>query len=273
MRSQSSPFCVQAALAAALVCGCGGSISVDFNGGAGDSGADTTVVSGEDATAEGASPGAPDAGDLDATLQGEVGVADGADVELAAPDADATAMDVVSVQDAGAGDASDAGAEVGPEAGDGPASETSSDAAPGDATVAEASSDAPADVVTAAVCTPSAQQCLGNGVQTCNDAGQWGDAVPCVGSPCVSGVCAGSDCLPGCQGNSVESCDAGEYTPPVPCVNQACINGACFGVCAPGQVRCNGNTLEVCEAIGSWGTLMTCSDAAPLCSDGGCVAN
>jgi hypothetical protein len=147
-------------------------------------------------------------------------------------------------------------------------------------------------------CRPGATQCSGNGVQTCSASGQWGTAIACVNSACVSGKCVGV-CVPGstmCSSDAgVQTCDSiGQWSSSTACgCGYDCVSASCIGVCAPGSTQCSGNGVETCGAgagCGAWGQAVPCVNqtcvagacqgvCAPgqtACSDGGvetCTAN
>ena len=164
--------------------------------------------------------------------------------------------------------------QAGPGSGSsGSGSSGGTDATPGDASGSSSGGDATGvdvwDATTgdsggeAGVCTPTATQCSGNGVQTCGSNGQWGAAVACSDT-CASGACSGT-CTPGstqCSGNSaVQMCVSGTWGTPTACTAQACVGGVCTGECSPGTTQCTSDTqVETCGSSGQWGET-TCPDA------------
>jgi hypothetical protein len=104
-----------------------------------------------------------------------------------------------------------------------------------------------------------------------------------------NGTCTGNGtCMSGCTngqtrcgaGNAVETCQSNSWT-----FTQSCPFGCMVGgggaascvtsvSCTPGQTRCNGNGVEVCNASGTaWLTQATCANGCSggLCT-GGCTA-
>ena len=133
-------------------------------------------------------------------------------------------------------------------------------------------------------CAPGTTQCSGNGIQTCDAGGQWGDPAACgAGATCVgkggaaqcSGSCAAGATL--CGGsNGVQTCSAeGTWGEPIPCINQTCNDGVCQGSCSPGQASCAGNVLVTCAIGGQYGSPIDCTaqgDAGQTCVSGGVYA-
>jgi hypothetical protein len=85
------------------------------------------------------------------------------------------------------------------------------------------------------VCVPAATRCdpNSNGLDTCNDVGQWGDAVPCGScQSCISGAC---------QVTQVGACDTGQ---PGPCSagTWQCLTDAltCVPLVSPAPEVCDG---------------------------------
>jgi formylglycine-generating enzyme required for sulfatase activity len=135
------------------------------------------------------------------------------------------------------------------------------------------------------VCTPESTQCSGNGVQTCNSTGSWGNAVACVDQTCAtgdggtSGTCVGV-CAPGqstCLSNGVAPCaSGGTWGTPVSCGSSAtCAAGGgvaqCAGSCAAGSTLCVGNGVQSCTSSGTWGAVVACVEQT--CSNGSCQGN
>jgi formylglycine-generating enzyme required for sulfatase activity len=62
------------------------------------------------------------------------------------------------------------------------------------------------------LCVPGAMRCAGNGIETCADGGQWGDAAACGGSTpfCASATCTATQVPASCQqgGDGLTNCGA-----------------------------------------------------------------
>ena len=85
------------------------------------------------------------------------------------------------------------------------------------------------------------------------------DGTTCNDSSACTGTDAGSDSSDGGDAGG----DAGGT-----CPSHTCIAGACKGVCAPGKLRCDGQTAQTCDATGNWKDDKTCVNQA--CVEGAC---
>jgi sulfatase modifying factor 1 len=61
-----------------------------------------------------------------------------------------------------------------------------------DATTAKVTATGDASSEDSAACSPSATQCSGGGVETCDSDGRWGSPWPCATGECTNNACAGS---------------------------------------------------------------------------------
>lgn len=134
-------------------------------------------------------------------------------------------------------------------------------------------------------CTLGAKQCSGTGVQTCaagaSGCAEWGNPVPCKSGE----ICSGGQCVKNCtdqctlnatrcSGPQVQTCKqmasgCTDWDTPQPCATGSCVNGKCdTGVCLKGDKRCNGTTVEECDAGGFWLLVQTCPQA---CNNGACT--
>ncbi len=134
-------------------------------------------------------------------------------------------------------------------------------------------------------CTLGAKQCSGTGVQTCaagaSGCAEWGNPLPCgAGEICSGGQCK-KNCTNQCTLNATRCSGPQEQTckqmasgctdwdTPAPCATGSCVNGKCdAGVCVKGDKRCNGTTVEECDAGGFWLLVQTCPQA---CHQGACT--
>lgn len=134
-------------------------------------------------------------------------------------------------------------------------------------------------------CTQGAKQCSGTGVQTCDTNAttgctEWGNPVPCnPGEICSGGVCVqncSNQCSANatrCSGPQLQTCKVlasgcTDWDTPQPCATGTCVNGKCdSGVCQTGDKRCNGTTVEECDAGGFWVVQQICPQA---CNTGAC---
>lgn len=127
-------------------------------------------------------------------------------------------------------------------------------------------------------CQASATECVGNGVRTCDNNGQWGVAVPCgshqtctgsigsgrctciVDATCtvVGNVCAGT--------TSLTTCSRDPQACLYPSSQAPCSNGACSG--APGAGSCCTNACSTgTTQCASGMSLQSCAVAANGCTD------
>jgi hypothetical protein len=179
------------------------------------------------------SPGATDGGT--AAMESSTASIEDAVAPDSTPGSDGAAPTV----DAGAEAASDAPVEVTddadvdatPDTGVGVTADGGTDAAP--------DTGGSAVVDSGAVCTTSATRCVGNSVEACDSAGQWGEATPCT--------------------------------------DQTCVGDKCTGECAPTQMQCDGLQPQSCTAAGAWQSAgspcaVSCTGAgvctAPMCGLG-----
>jgi hypothetical protein len=151
-------------------------------------------------------------------------------------------------------DAGDSGADATMGAGEGGGSD-GADAAEGGAAEAEAEPDADATVMDVA----SGQD--GRATDASDAVTDASDAQPAEASP---------DGGPGDASDASAPEAAPDDAPPDAVTQAVCQTGEMECI---GNVRCNGNSVETCGVSGSWFPSMTCSDAMPLCVDGGCASN
>ncbi len=136
-------------------------------------------------------------------------------------------------------------------------------------------------------CAPSAKQCSGVGVQTCERKPtgclDWSDPVPCGGAQvCQAGMCQASctnNCAANekrCMGNDqVQQCDVQasgcrDWSPAQLCPGgQSCTGTGMCMACTDGAKRCGagGAAVEQCSG-GSWGQIQSCpfGCGAGMCS-------
>jgi hypothetical protein len=142
------------------------------------------------------------------------------------------------------------------------------------------------------VCVPNSSRCVGNAVATCSSDGTTeGSPIPCTGGACMSSggeaTCRTFACTPdqnfcdtaaalvmqcasdGFSSSVAEDCAAS---------GKACVGAACVPVvCTPGQKFCEGNSVHVCNALGTASSIATACTATQHCSAASspvaCVSN
>ncbi|MCK5796307.1 MAG: hypothetical protein KAI47_03935, partial [Deltaproteobacteria bacterium] len=135
-------------------------------------------------------------------------------------------------------------------------------------------------------CAQGKKQCSGTGVQTCDlvvatGCTDWGNPVPCnAGEICSGGTCVkncSDQCSVNttrCSGPQLQTCKTmasgcTDWDTPAPCATGSCVNGKCdSGTCQKGEKRCNGTTVEECDAGGFWLVVQACPQA---CDKGVCT--
>ncbi len=200
-----------------------------------DSSTSDAGASSHDSGSSGATDGNSGGTDSTATSSGDTGATEET-MDSTAPDGEGQALE------AGADAEVDAAADAAPEAGVTMVADAGPDT--GSMTI-EAGVDAAPDtgggsvVDSGAVCSASATRCVGNSLETCSSAGQWGEAMPCT--------------------------------------DQTCTSDQCTGECAPTQVQCDGLQPQSCSASGDWQDkgspcAVSCTGAgvctAPMCGLG-----
>ncbi len=127
----------------------------------------------------------------------------------------------------------------------------------GDCTGEENPSTCPQDC--GAVCTPNAQECIGNVLRKCSADGRDAVSIDCSSSGMVCQASTGN-CVPGgACGNEV--CDTSET--PVSCPQD------CATLCTPNTNRCENTTVVRCAADGRSETRTPCTEGY-LCTQGEC---
>ena len=126
-------------------------------------------------------------------------------------------------------------------------------------------------------CTASTTQCSGDQEQVCelqaNGCFDWSTPYDCAnGKTCVGDACptCSDTCTDGqqrCSGDQIQTCamqangcygyGAAEACPN----NGVCQNDVCVGSCTVGELQCNGNLLEVCNAMQQWQTQQVCAQS------------
>jgi len=128
-------------------------------------------------------------------------------------------------------------------------------------------------------CQVGATQCSGPQVQTCelqvNGCADWSPGMNCAaGQACSGGSCVSQctdNCTQGqtqCSGTSVQNCamqanGCYDWAAPIACpAPQICMGNACASAtCNQGDLRCNGNLLEVCNGMNQWQTQQVCAQS------------
>lgn len=110
-----------------------------------------------------------------------------------------------------------------------------------------------------AVCTPNAQECIGNMLRKCSADGRDAVSIDCTTSGMVC-LASAAQCVPsGACGNEV--CDTGET--PTSCPQD------CATLCTPNSARCENTTVVRCAADGQSETRVPCGEGN-VCSQGEC---
>ena len=139
------------------------------------------------------------------------------------------------------------------------------------------------------VCTPNASRCVGNAVATCASDGTKESSAACAGGTCLlsggQAACKAFKCTPDqifCDATALMQCasDGFSSTVTVDCAanGQACVGAACVPVvCAAGQKFCQGNSVRLCNALGTDSSTSTTCTTSQHCnassSPVACAAN